>query len=133
MQPLELTHSDYLTAALSDRVTTSPLADEARGFYKSAGLVRFNCRPRPLLILLVSLHGNPPHPFWPYLSTEIYAGAAFNTPVQCHNVETWQYINPHKWREQQRNVVHTIGETFKAEQQLAFWYWEAKGERSRFH
>lgn len=94
MQPLELTHSDYLTAVVSDRVMTSPLADEARGSYKSAGLVRSNCRPQPLLILLVSLHGNPPHPFWTYLSTEMYAVAAFNTPVQCH-VETWQYINTH--------------------------------------
>lgn len=107
MQPLELTHSDYLTAVVSDRVMTSSLADEARGSHKSAGLVRFNCRCQPLLILLVSLHGNPPHPFWHYLGTEIYAVAAFNTPVPCHNVKTWQYINTHVNGESSRGMLST--------------------------
>lgn len=48
-----------------------------------------------------------PHLFHPFLSTEMYAIAVMNTQMQCHNSETWQYINTHINGESSEGMLST--------------------------
>lgn len=99
MHPSQLAHSNSFNSSgvsLAARWLHPSLADEAHRSHKSAGLVRFNCRPEPPLILWVSQHGKDmPPPSLSLFNTKIYAIAVFHTQTQCHNAGRWQYINTH--------------------------------------